>query len=300
MIHIAGQGLGRTLTNFAIGGISGMLATCVVQPIDIVKVRLQLRGEAGNKNLNPFDVARELRAEGGIKYFYKGLDSALVRQMTYTTTRFGVYLNVSQYMENNLPEGQKTISFGQKCIASLLAGATGAFVGNPADLALIRMQSDNTLPADQRRNYRNVGDAFTRIVREEGILELWKGVGPTMVRAMALNLGMLGPYDQAKEIFGKFWGNTMKTNLAASACAGFLAAFLSLPFDNMKTKLQRMKKLPDGSWPYKGMIDCGLKTIAKEGPLGFYTGFPTYYVRIAPHSMLVLLIGDVLKNLLYS
>lgn len=298
--YVAGQGMGRTLTNFAIGGLAGMMATCVVQPIDIVKVRLQVRGEAQSKNLSPFDVAREIRAEGGMKNFYKGLDSALVRQMTYTTTRFGVYLNVSQYMQDNLPEGQKNLSFGQKCLASLLAGATGAFVGNPADLALIRMQADNTLPPDQRRHYKNVGDAFVRICREEGVLELWKGVGPTMVRAMALNLGMLGPYDQAKEMLAPVLGaNSMSNQLAASACAGFLAAFLSLPFDNMKTKLQRMKKGPDGTYPYRGMIDCGLKTIAKEGPLGFYTGFPTYYVRIAPHSMLVLLIGDVLKKLLY-
>lgn len=277
-----------------------MMATCIIQPVDIVKVRLQVRGEAGNKNLSPFDVVKELKAEAGIKGFYRGLDSALVRQATYTTTRFGVYLNVSQYMQNHLPEGQKNISFGQKCIASLLAGGIGAFVGNPADLALIRMQTDNTLPPDQRRHYKNVVDALTRIVREEGILELWKGVGPTMVRAMALNLGMLGPYDQAKEMLSKVMGDSLVTNLSASACAGFLAAFLSLPFDNIKTKLQRMKKQPDGTYPYRGMMDCAMKTIAKEGPLGFYTGFPTYYVRIAPHAMLTLLIGDVLKAMLYK
>ena len=262
-----------------------MMSTCVIQPIDIVKVRLQIRGEAGNKNLSPFDVARELKADGGIKGFYKGLDSALVRQATYTTTRFGVYLNVSQYMQNNLPEGQKNLSFAQKCYASLIAGGIGAFVGNPADLALIRMQSDNTLPKEERRNYKNVVDAFLRISREEGITSLWKGVGPTIVRAMALNLGMLGPYDQAKEMLTKAIGDSMVTNLSASACAGFLAAFLSLPFDNIKTKLQKMKALPDGTLPYRGIIDCALKTVKKEGPLGFYTGFPTYYFRIAPHAI---------------
>jgi solute carrier family 25 oxoglutarate transporter 11 len=275
------------------------MSTCVIQPIDIVKVRLQIRGEAGNKNLSPFDVARELRVEGGIKGFYKGLDSALVRQATYTTTRFGVYLNVSQYMQNNLPEGQKNLSFAQKCYASIIAGGIGAFVGNPADLALIRMQSDNTLPKEERRNYKNVVDAFLRISREEGVTSLWKGVGPTIVRAMALNLGMLGPYDQAKEMLTKVIGDSMVTNLSASACAGFLAAFLSLPFDNIKTKLQKMKALPDGSLPYRGITDCAIKTIKKEGPLGFYTGFPTYYFRIAPHAMLTLLFSDVLKSYLY-
>ena len=121
-----------------------MMATCIIQPVDIIKVRLQIRGEAGVGNLSPFDVAKEIKGEGGFKAFYKGLDSALVRQATYTTTRFGVYLNVTQYMQNNLPEGQKNLSFAQKSYASLIAGGLGAFVGNPADLALIRMQSDNT------------------------------------------------------------------------------------------------------------------------------------------------------------
>jgi solute carrier family 25 oxoglutarate transporter 11 len=228
------------------------------------------------------------------------LDSAIVRQSTYTTTRFGVYLNVSQYMERNLPEGQKTISFAQKCGASLLAGAIGAFVGNPADLALIRLQTDSTLPEAQRRHYKHVGDAFTRIVREEGPLALWKGVGPTMVRAMALNLGMLGPYDQCKEVLTKYLGASRATNLAASAAAGFLAVVLSLPFDNMKTRLQRMRIGADGIAPYKGMIDCAMQTIKKQGPMGFYTGFATYYFRIAPHAMMTLLFSDILKEALYN
>lgn len=179
-----------------------------------------------------------------------------------------------------------------------MAGGIGAFVGNPADLALIRLQTDATLPPSQRRHYRNVTDAFTKIYRQEGLTALWKGTGPTMARAMALNLGMLGPYDQAKEMLTKVVGPTKVANLGASAIAGFLAAFLSLPFDNMKTKLQRMEKLKNGQYPYRGMMDCALKTVSKEGISGFYTGFPTYYVRIAPHAMLSLLFSDFLRSML--
>mmetsp|Transcript_18812 Transcript_18812/g.21013 ORF Transcript_18812/g.21013 Transcript_18812/m.21013 type:complete len:123 (-) Transcript_18812:35-403(-) len=121
-----------------------------------------------------------------------------------------------------------------------------------------------------------------------------------MVRAMALNLGMLGPYDQVKEMLTKVMGPTKATNIGASFVAGFLAASMSLPFDNIKTKLQRMRALPDGTYPYKGMIDCAYKTVAKEGASGFYTGFPTYFARIAPHSMLALLFSDVFKTMLYK
>ena len=84
----------------------------------------------------------------------------------------------------------------QKGLCGLTAGGLGALVGSPADLSLIRMQADTTMPADQRRNYKGVGDALTRIIKEEGVAGLFTGAGPTVVRAMALTMGMLASNDQ--------------------------------------------------------------------------------------------------------
>lgn len=56
----------------------------------------------------------------------------------------------------------QNMTLGQKALAGLAAGGLGALVGTPADLTLIRMQADNTLPPEQRRNYKGVGDAFSR------------------------------------------------------------------------------------------------------------------------------------------
>jgi solute carrier family 25 oxoglutarate transporter 11 len=71
-------------------------------------------------------------------------------------------------------------------------------VGNPADLALIRMQADSRLPVEERRNYSSVGNAFSRIVKEEGFSALWRGATPTVIRAIVLNLAMLSSYDEVK------------------------------------------------------------------------------------------------------
>ena len=62
-----------------------MFATCIVspydrlirqiQPVDMIKVRIQLRSEAGltGSQLSPFNVARDILAkEGGVRSFYKG------------------------------------------------------------------------------------------------------------------------------------------------------------------------------------------------------------------------------------
>ena len=101
--------------------------------------------------------------------------------------------------------------FAEKAICSLSAGFIGAYIGNPADLALVRMQNDTVLPPEQRRNYKNVVDAFSRIVKEEGVTALWKGSIPTVCRAMSLNFGMLAPYDEAKERLKKMANTTQDT-----------------------------------------------------------------------------------------
>ncbi|KAI8439819.1 hypothetical protein MSG28_013486 [Choristoneura fumiferana] len=48
-----------------------------------------------------------------------------------------------------------TPNFGAKLLTGITAGAIGAVVGNPAEVALIRMTADGRLPPEQRRNYTN-------------------------------------------------------------------------------------------------------------------------------------------------
>ena len=62
------------------------------------------------------------------------------------------------------------------------------------------MQADTTLPEAERRNYKGIFDAVTRIVSEEGVTSLWRGAVPTMMRASALNVSMLVSYETAKDI----------------------------------------------------------------------------------------------------
>ncbi len=97
------------------------------------------------------------------------------------------------------------LSFLQKAACSSFAGFIGSLVGNPADLSLVRMQADARLPVEQRRNYTSVVNAFSRIVKDEGVAALWRGATPTVIRAIVLNLAMLSSYDEAKEfIIRKF------------------------------------------------------------------------------------------------
>jgi hypothetical protein len=138
-------------------------------------------------------------------------------------------------------------------------------------------------------------DALTSIAKSEGIGALWAGAAPTVVRAMALNFGQLAFFSEAKAQLKANTDLSARTQtLSASAIAGFFASFFSLPFDFVKTRLQKQQKGPDGKVPYKGMADCFVKVAKQEGVLRFYRGFGTYYVRIAPHAMVTLIVADYL------
>lgn len=278
-----------TVKPFVNGGMSGIAATCVIQPLDIVKVRLQMAGGG-----SPFAVASGIIKKDGFGALYTGLGAGILRQITYTSSRLGIFNSLSEKLKE-MNQG-KNIPLYQKAGAGLAAGGLGAIIGSPADLSLIRMQADGTLPPEKRRNYKGVGNALSTIIKEEGVMGLFTGAGPTAVRAMALNMGMLASNDQAKEMLAAQGITGVPNVLGASAIAGFFASFFSLPFDYVKTQLQRMQKLPDGTVPYSGAVDCAVKTMKAGGPLKFYTGFPTFYVRIAPHAMITLMTLDLLQN----
>jgi hypothetical protein len=135
-------------------------------------------------------------------------------------------------------QGNK-VGFKERATAGLAAGGLAAMIGNPADLALIRMQSDGLKPLAERKNYKSVIDALSSIARNEGVGALWAGATPTVVRAMALNFGQLAFFSESKAQLKAHtnWSPNAQT-LTASAIAGFFASFFSLPFDFVKTRCE--------------------------------------------------------------
>lgn len=282
----------RAALPFINGGLAGMTATVVIQPVDMVKVRLQLAGEGAKTGPRPsaLGITRNIIASGKFLDLYTGLSAGLLRQAVYTTARLGFFETFIKSLNANAEAANRSVTFAERAAAGLTAGGIAAMVGNPADLALVRMQSDGLKPAAARANYRSVFDALSRITRTEGIGALWSGALPTVIRAMALNMGQLTFFAESKAQLKQHTSlSAQNQTFAASAIAGFFASFLSLPFDFVKTRLQKQQKDPKtGQVPYKGVLDCARKVVAEEGWLRFYRGFGTYYVRIAPHALVFL------------
>jgi len=280
---------------FVTGSLSGMAATCCIQPMDMVKVRVQLAAAEGGVT-SPFAIASNMIKNEGFLAMYAGLGAGLTRQVVYTGARLGLF-DIFTDMSKD-PKYDSVPSFAKRSVCALSAGGIAAVAGTPADLALIRMQSDSLLPVEQRSNYSGVFGALSSIASTEGPTGLFKGWLPTATRAMALNFGMLAFNAQAKDMLVSAGAPATVQVFGASAIAGFFASFFSLPFDFVKTQIQKMKPDPvTGEMPFKGPLDCAMKQVQAGGITRLWAGFPTYYFRIAPHAMITLIAQDQIKGI---
>lgn len=253
----------------------------------MVKVRLQLLGEGTRTGPKPSPISavRQIVAEGGVRNLYNGLTAGYARQIVYGTARLGLFDTFLEMFEKRAESKGTKIGFGERTLSGMAAGSLGSFIGNPTEVLLIRMQSDGLKPPEQRANYRSVVDACIRVTRTEGIRALWSGALPTVIRATSTNFGQLTFFAESKNQLKRHTNfSPQMISMTASLIGGFFAAFFSLPFDLVKTRLQRQSKAPDGSLAYKNMFDCFYKVARDEGLLRFYRGFVPYFFRLAPHS----------------
>ncbi|KZC10471.1 Mitochondrial 2-oxoglutarate/malate carrier protein [Dufourea novaeangliae] len=255
-----------------------MAATCFVQPLDLIKNRMQL---SGTKTSTMSIVSSIVKREGFLA-FYTGLSAGLLRQGTYTTARLGTYAWLS---ENASKDSQPSVLI--KALMGSAAGCVGAFVGTPAEVALIRMTADGRLPLAERRNYKNVFNALVRIVREEGVLALWRGTIPTMGRAMVVNAAQLASYSHTKEVLlnNGYFQEGITLHFVSSMISGLVTTAASIPVDIAKTRIQNMKVV-DGKPEFKGTIDVIVRVCRNEGLLSLWKGFFPYYARLGPHTVL--------------
>lgn len=269
-----------------------MGATCVVQPLDLVKNRMQLIGADGGKRATSLSVIKLVVKSEGPFALYDGLSAGLLRQASYTTVRMGVYTSLVERFSVN----GKT-PFIVQLLSGLAAGAGGAFVGTPAEVALIRMTSDGRLPPEQKRNYKNVFNALARIVREEGVRALWTGCTPTIGRSMLVNMCQLASYSQAKQrlVATGYFKEGIILHFFASMISGLITTAASMPVDIAKTRLQSMKVV-DGKPQYKGTFDVLAKVIKNEGFFCLWRGFTPYYARLGPHTVLTFIILEQLSQ----
>jgi len=270
------------------GGLASMGAACCTHPLDLIKVHLQTT----NAQLDPkqkigiLSQAVKVVRSDGFFGLYSGLSASLLRQGTYSTSRFAIY----DVMKHQVSPNGEAISSPVRMGITVLAGFVGGALGTPGDMINVRMQNDMKLPPESRRNYKHAIDGVFRVVREEGLAKLFSGVEWASVRAVMVSVGQLFFYDIAKEklLETKYFQDNSITHLLSSFIAGSIATALAQPVDVLKTRAMNSKP---------GEFRSPLHLVAftaRQGPMTFFKGFVPAFIRLGPHTVIMLLFKEQL------
>jgi len=271
----------KKISRWYFGGLASAGAACCTHPLDLLKVTLQTQQEG---KLSLVQLTGKVIRQQGVLALYNGLSASLMRQLTYSTTRFGIYEVGKQAMGDSS-------GFGSKVLLAGMAGCAGGLVGTPADMVNVRMQNDVKLPPEQRRNYKNAIDGLLRVHREEGFKKLFSGATTASSRAVFMTIGQLSFYDlvKSKLLASGYFKDNLATHFLSSLTAGAIATTMTQPLDVLKTRAMNAKP-----GEYSGLFDI-VRHTAKLGPLGFFRGYVPAFVRLGPHTVLTFVFLEQLR-----
>jgi solute carrier family 25 carnitine/acylcarnitine transporter 20/29 len=177
---------------FGAGLVAGVFSTVIMAPGERIKCLLQVQQSAHtSKYAGPVDCAKQLYREGGIRSIYRGTAATLLRDMPAS----GMYFMSYEWLQNILtPEGKsrKDLSPLRTLFAGGMAGVFNWLVAIPPDVLKSRLQI-----APEGKYPKGMRSVFAEMMREEGIMSLYKGFTPVMLRAFPANAACFLGYEVA-------------------------------------------------------------------------------------------------------
>ncbi|RPB15479.1 mitochondrial carrier [Morchella conica CCBAS932] len=186
--------------NLASGGAAGATSLLFVYSLDYARTRLandaKSAKKGGERQFNGLiDVYKKTLASDGISGLYRGFGPSVLGIVVYRGLYFGMYDSLKPVLLTGNLEGNFLASF-----ALGWGVTTGAGIASyPLDTVRRRMM----MTSGEAVKYKSSFDAFTQIVKAEGVKSLFKGAGANILRGVA-GAGVLSIYDQVQLLmFGK-------------------------------------------------------------------------------------------------
>nr|VWO95703.1 Zn(2)-C6 fungal-type domain-containing protein [Ganoderma boninense] len=211
----------------------------------------------------------------GVRGLFDGISGTWFRQMTYSVCRFWAY-----------DESKKLIGADAKSPAWKLA------LAGSMEILMVRLQGDFAKPPEKRLNYKNCIDGLFRMIREEGLSSLGRGVGPNVFRSVLMNASQLASYDffKAELLKTGYFQDNIYVHTAASFAAGTVATTICSPADVLKPDHERV----GGGEQVDAADDPAVD--AARGPDVHVPGVAAGWTRLQPTTMLIFITLEQLRN----
>ena len=171
-------------------GLAGAACTVAQGTIHWVETTMVRQQLATNQQNMLRTVQHIVRTEGA-PALYRGFAAAGMRELSYSSLRFGLYEPIKKSLG---AEDPATTPFYKKVLAGLLAGAFASAVASPTDLLKIRAQAA-TGPSESVVAHAR---AIAKGPAKPWPLNFYRGVSATIVRASCLGATKMATYDQTK------------------------------------------------------------------------------------------------------
>lgn len=183
-----------------------------------------------------------------------------------------------------------------------LGGTIGQALGSPFFMIRNQLQSASVdkIAVGYQHKHQGLIQALIKTYKAHGFTGLYRGVLVTVPRGMMGSGTQIATFGWTKDFLQRKFPNLDQTavSVISGAAAGSMMAIAMNPTDVISTRLYNQGVCASGKGIYySGVIDCFVKILKAEGLRGFYKGFWPHYIRIGPHSALVLLFFDELKLL---
>jgi len=282
-------------------GSAAAVSTFAVQPLDVLKTRLQVNH---CPHLNPgirigiFGSLNGIFKTEGMRGLYRGVFPTLLSVVPSISIYFTMYNEFKQLF--GCPTGSPTRDVVRQSIAAGLASCCTSAITNPLWLVKTRLQvqhidyfARNYTPGkDQphsKAKYRGTVHTFKSVVREEGFLGLYRGLGASLL-ASSQAMIQFPLYEMLKKVMiGDNKDNiryATMSYLASSAIAASLSCMVTYPAEVIRARLQTEGMLPPSQRQpnsANSSIMSSFRTLwAQEGIRGFYRGLGTNLLRLTP------------------
>ncbi|KAF2500533.1 mitochondrial carrier [Lophium mytilinum] len=173
---------------YAAGAFAGVANSVISGPIEHVRIRLQTQPHgAARLYSGPLDCVRKLSAhEGVLRGLYRGEAVTIIRE----AQAYGFWFLTFEYLMNADAKRnsikREEISTPKVALYGGLAGEMLWIASYPFDVVKSKMQSDGF---GARQKFKSMRDCFGQTWAQEGMRGFWKGIGPTLLRAMPVSAG---------------------------------------------------------------------------------------------------------------
>ncbi|KAK7930213.1 hypothetical protein WMY93_006608 [Mugilogobius chulae] len=139
----------------------------------------------------------------------------------------------------------------------------------------------------------NVLSGFQYMLKEGGVLSLWRGNGMNVLKIAPETAIKFTAYEQIKSVMhGHNQTRPLRIHerFLAGSLAGALAQTAIYPLEVLKTRLTLRK-----TGQFTGIADCAKQMLLKEGVYAFYKGYVPNLLAIVPYAGIDLAVYETLK-----